>query len=168
MDKNEYFEQLYVQYHAKIYSYIDSRIHCRAVAEELANDVFVSVYRNLHTYDPNKSFIAVWLYAIAGNRLKNYYKSNRNHEQSYVFWEEGGMTAAEGSRDEIAEKELRLMLESVMKRLPERNRKIVWLKYFRNMTSQEIGEYMGLTSGNVRIILKRSLNAMKEILEQRE
>ena len=75
MDKNQYFETIYKEYFPKIYDYIRIRIRNPAVAEELAEDVFISVYKNLHVYDENRSFIATWLYAIAGNRLKNYYKS---------------------------------------------------------------------------------------------
>lgn len=78
MDKNEYFERIYYDYRDKIYEFIFYRVKNKEVAEDLTSDVFVSVYKNLHRYDENKSFITTWLYAIAYNRLKNYYKSRKN------------------------------------------------------------------------------------------
>ena len=116
MDKNQYFEMIYEEYFPKIYDYMRYRIRNPAVAEELAEDVFIAVYKNLHVYDENRSFIATWLYAI--------------------------------------------------RKLPKRNRQIVYMKYYHNMTSREIGKIMNLSSCNVRIILKRSLSILRKQLRR--
>ena len=75
MNKNEFFEQIYDDYKDKIYEFIFYKVSNKELAEDLTSDVFISVYKNLHRYDAEKSFITTWLYAIAYNRLKNYYKS---------------------------------------------------------------------------------------------
>ena len=67
--------------------------------------------------------------------------------------------------DCIAQKELSLLLEHAICVLPERNRQIVYMKYYRDMTSQEIASRLHVSSGNVRIILKRSLAKMQEVLK---
>ena len=72
MNKNEFFEQIYDDYKDKIYEFIFYKVSNKALAEDLTSDVFISVYKNLHRYDEEKSFITTWLYAIAYNRLKNY------------------------------------------------------------------------------------------------
>ena len=61
--------------------------------------------------------------------------------------------------------ELRIVLREVLLSLPERNRKVVIMKYYGNMTSKEIGGAMHISSGNVRVILKRSLDLMKKKLK---
>ena len=66
--------------------------------------------------------------------------------------------------DSSEQEELRLVLKNVMKELPERNRRIVLMKYYGNMTSREIGKCLDISPGNVRIILKRSLAMLKSKL----
>jgi RNA polymerase sigma-70 factor (ECF subfamily) len=166
MDKNQYFETIYKEYFPKIYDYIRIRIRNPAVAEELAEDVFISVYKNLHVYDENRSFIATWLYAIAGNRLKNYYKSWQYREYNIEDLEAIDYSNIKECRNDMEQVELRLVLDCLIRKLPKRNRQIVYMKYYHNMTSREIGKIMNLSSCNVRIILKRSLNTLRKQLRR--
>ncbi len=106
MTKDTYFEKIYGSYYQSILNYMFCRVHNRAIAEELSEQV-----------------------------------------------------------DCIAQKELSLLLEHAICVLPERNRQIVYMKYYRDMTSQEIASRLHVSSGNVRIILKRSLAKMQEVLK---
>ncbi len=72
MTKDTYFEKIYGSYYQSILNYMFCRVHNRAIAEELAADVFLLAYKNLDSYDHSKSFITTWLYAIAANHVRNY------------------------------------------------------------------------------------------------
>lgn len=164
MNKNEFFEQIYDDYKDKIYEFIFYKVSNKELAEDLTSDVFISVYKNLHRYDAEKSFITTWLYAIAYNRLKNYYKSRKNNVYSIECLIEMSNEIHIVKYDSSEQEELRLVLKNVMKELPERNRRIVLMKYYGNMTSREIGKCLDISPGNVRIILKRSLAMLKSKL----
>lgn len=164
MNKNEFFEQIYDDYKDKIYEFIFYKVSNKELAEDLTSDVFISVYKNLHRYDAEKSFITTWLYAITYNRLKNYYKSRKNNVYSIEYLIEMSNEIHIVKYDSSEQEELRLVLKNVMKELPERNRRIVLMKYYGNMTSREIGKCLDISPGNVRIILKRSLAMLKSKL----
>lgn len=166
MDKNGFFEEIYGGYYRKVYEFIYSRVRNPELAEDLTNDVFTAVYKNLHTYDASKSFISSWLYAIASNRLKNYYKSRKEKIYSTDYMIEMNMEQQSVSPDPMDQEELRIMLECLLQNLPERSRTIIQMKYYRDMTSREIGRNLNLSPGNVRVILKRTLDAMKNMLGQ--
>ena len=165
-DKKKYFEQIYNSYHDKIYNFIYFKIYNAQISEDLTSDVFLAAYKNLNRYDSDKSFITTWLYAIACNRLKNYYKSSsRKQEYSIENWTEKWEDTDMANDNMLERQEWRILLLEVLLQLPERNRKIVLMKYYDNMTSKEIGRKLDLSSGNVRIILKRSLELMKKKLK---
>ena len=86
MDKNQFFEEIYHEYYPSIYHFINCRVCNPACAEDIANDVFLAAYCNLHSYDASKGFITTWLYAIASNRLKNYYKKRQRLEGSFEYY----------------------------------------------------------------------------------
>ena len=165
MDKNTYFEHIYSDYYASIEHFLYSRIHNKQSSEDIANDVFLAAYRNLDFYDARKSFITTWLYVIAENRLKNYYKKQKHLEYSYeeIVEEKGEVSNVED--ETVHRKELRLVLDGAMSNLPERNQNIIRMKFYNDMTSNEIGKFLGISPGNVRIILKRSLLLMKGNLQ---
>lgn len=162
MTKDTYFEKIYGSYYQSILNYMFCRVHNRAIAEELAADVFLLAYKNLDSYDHSKSFITTWLCAIAANHVRNYYKRQKKWECILVGDE---IEELSEQVDCIAQKELSLLLEHAICVLPERNRQIVYMKYYRDMTSQEIASRLHVSSGNVRIILKRSLAKMQEVLK---
>lgn len=165
MDKNEFFEEIYVGYHEKIYEFIHCRVCSVVVAEDLTSDVFVAVYKNLHTYDSSKSFISTWLYAIAANRLKNYYKKNSAAVYSIDDMAEKDIVPYPDCPNPMEQEELRIMLDCLMENLPKRSREIICMKYYKNMTSMEIGQNLHISPVNVRVILKRTLGAMKDMLK---
>ena len=164
MKKDEWFEEIYDGYYGKIYEFIFHKVYNKELAEDLTNDVFVSVYKNLHMYDERKSFILTWLYTISWNRLKNYYKSRRRIECSINYMLEMNQESVISNNDLLEQHEWYLVLKKLILDLPERNRKVIVMKFYRNMTSREIGDSLGISPGNVRIILKRTLNTLNNRL----
>jgi RNA polymerase sigma-70 factor (ECF subfamily) len=164
MNKDEFFEEIYCSYYEKIYKYIYYKVYDVELAEDLANDVFVAVYKNLHRYDETKSFILTWLYAISSNRLKNYYKSRKTIEYSIECIIETDLESCVMNNCLFEQQEWHLVLQKMIWDLPERNRKVILMKYYGNMTSEEIGKSLDISPGNVRIILKRTLNTLKNKL----
>jgi len=164
MSEDKYFEQIYDDYWDKIYEFLFFKVNNKEIAEDLTSDVFFSVYKNLHKYDANKSFITTWLYAIAYNRLKNYYKSRKDiiYDTEYLIEMDNGIHIVKYDFSE--QEEWRIVLKNVIQELPERNKRIVFMKYYCNMTSKEIGRSLDISPGNVRIILKRSLAILKSKL----
>lgn len=163
MDKDRFFEQLYDEYYNQIYHYLCYKVQNTANAEDLANDTFMLVYKNIHIYDETKGMAVTWIFAIANNRLKNYYRSRKSMEYSYDSFESVPAEMLYDKNDCIAQKELSIVLEQMLAQLPQRNRQIIKMKYYDNMTSVEIGRRLQISSENVRVILKRSLSKMKKI-----
>ncbi len=164
INKDDYFREIYRLYRDKIYNFIYFKVYDMGLAEDLTNDVFVAVYKNLEKYDENKSFIVTWLYTISCNRLKNYYKSKRSAEYSIEYLMEKELEPWAVNCDLFEQKELGILLADAMRKLPERSRRVLIMKYYGDMTSVEIGRNLDISPGNVRIILKRSLNSLKESL----
>ena len=68
------------------------------------------------------------------------------------------------SDDLLEKKEWYIVLQKLIWDLPERNRNVILMKYYGDMTSKEIGNNLDISSGNVRIILKRTLSTLKSKL----
>ena len=161
------FEELYSRYYPAVLSYIEKRIQNYSDAEDLTMDVFVSVHKNFDKYDSRKANYATWIFVIANNRLKNYYRDKK------VFCE---MDESIASDDDFAGQiiaseyiaEMRQALFEALRSLNELQRKIVIYRYFYDKNATQISEMIGIPSGSVRVQLSRGLGKMKKYLLQHD
>lgn len=163
-DKKVRFEKMYQEQFAKAVKYVDMKIQDVDTAQDLVHEAFLACYRNIDTYDEEKSSMETWVYVAINNRLKNYYrdrKQNSDIDEMAEYLSDGRESEAE---EAVYLQECRDSLAFALDELPERNRQIVIMSYFQNMSSREIGDILGLSEGNVRIILSRSLTKMKKSL----
>lgn len=164
---NELFNTLYKEQYKKIYAYIFYKIGNIHDAEDLTHEIFLSCYRHIEEYDENKASLVTWLYFIASNRLKNYYRDKKMH----VDIEEYSDILPDGinhiTENSMFLEECREILADLLEELPDRQRKILIYSYFSDMNSKEIANELGISSGNVRITLMRILEKLKYKMEQR-
>lgn len=162
--KQQEFERLFNQYYLQVYKYIYKKTLDSYSSEDLAMDAFVSCWEKFDAFDPMKASFQTWLYVIANNKLKNYYRDKKDFDELSET-----VVATGDSQDELNEAihlaEMREHLASAIAELNESQRKIVILKYFGDKKSTDIAEMIGLSPGNVRIQLMRSLEKLRNYFE---
>ena len=127
-------------------------------------DAFLSCYQKFDQFDPQKASFQTWLYVVINNKLKNYYRDRKVHDDidecmEYVDTFEDDLIAAESL------KSMRNALANALEMLSEPQKSIVIMKYFKNMQAREIGDKLGLSYGNVRVHLARALNKLRDYFE---
>lgn len=159
------YEQMYEAYYQSVYAFVRSHIHQVEAAQDLTADVFMAAYRNWEKFDPQVGSIATWLYCITRNRLKNYYRSQRDLVSIEELQERGELQLLDGNQVQRIT-ELRDALARILESLPDRNRQIVVLRYFGGKSNQEIAEIMEMSHENVRVTLTRTLKKMQDLLKE--
>ena len=156
------FEEFYEANYSRVVQYIRRKLENLHDAEDLASEIFVYCYSHYEDYDPEKSSLTTWLYMIVNSRIKNHYRDAR----TYVDLEELVGVIPDETVDMdacIYLQQLRQGLERAMAKLPERQRKIVFMRYFEERSSAEIAAELGITPGNVRVLLSRALDTLEKL-----
>ena len=156
-------EQLTEKYSKSLLRYLCAHCHIREDAEDLLQDVLVSVYEHCEEFDPERCNEEAWLYIIAKRKLVSYYRRFRQSDSIDAM--EDYQLPGENSMEQAVN--LMACRQSVAKALAvldERSREIVVLKYFDELSYREIAEKLGLTEGNARVICSRALNRMQAAL----
>lgn len=149
------------------------------VAEDLAQDVFLRIYRSRSRYEPGAKF-STWLFTIAGNVARNAARSqNRRKEISEVDARQSAndsqsnliagiaLDASSLMPARVVEGEERAELVRIaVQALGERQRMALMLSRFENMSYVEIAEAMGLTTKAVKSLLSRARVNLKELLAE--
>lgn len=171
------FEQLVRQYQNRVLAILRNLISNQQLAEDLAQDVFLRIYRARENYVPNAKF-STWVFTITQNVARNAIRQlSRRKEQSVsglkpsevgqnITMEQlatdasGLQPARQLDRVEMSEV-VRMALET----LSERQRMAVLLAKFENMSYQEIADTMRLTVPAIKSLLSRARNNLKDALQ---
>lgn len=162
----EAFGLLYERYVGRIYNYIYYRTGNIYDAEDLTERVFVRAMRHISTYRNRGLPFSAWLYRIAHNLVANWHRDNSRRkeiplDESMVHHHSGEHPEAELL---IAEESERLV--RVIHCLPAERQQLLILKFVDHLSNIEIGLIMGRTEGAVKSLYHRTLNSLRDDLEQ--
>ena len=130
------------------------------IAEDLAQEVLISIYKNLHTFQPGRHF-APWLMTITVNRLKDHFRTahyKRKFETLDVTDFCPRMIADENSIDERA-----TVLENEMYQLSDKQRQAIELTKINGLSIKEAAEQMKCSEGSIKLLVHRGVTHLKTI-----
>ena len=157
------FETLYRQYEKLVFRTAYLITGSKEAAEDALQEVFVSVWKSRHTYDPNKGKLTTWLHRITVNQCS---KRKPGKTPATVSLEEKGVDLPEMKRsqpEDILVSKLEYdRLVKAMDKLDRRHRSVLVLRYFNDLSYQEIAEALEIPLGTVKSRLNQSLRYLKE------
>lgn len=136
----------------------------QGAAADLAAEVFERSLLARNGYDAGKASLKTWLFTIAHNLAINEWKSAQNRTALGVSVGLADRAPLPEERVVKAEQEQELL--AAVQRLAEREREVVALKFAARLSNGEIAALLGLSAGNVGVILFRALKQVKTELTQ--
>jgi RNA polymerase sigma-70 factor, ECF subfamily len=173
------FQELVHHYGDRVFSLVVRMVGNRAEAEDIAQEVFVTVWKSIETFR-GEARLSTWLLRIAANHAKNrikYLARRATDKQGLDDAPEGSMAdvgkaPAQGhvrTPDDLYEAAERGgAIERAIAALDEDQRLVVILRDVEELSYEEIGEITGLPEGTVKSRLHRARLALKERLEPTE
>ncbi|MEM1303313.1 MAG: sigma-70 family RNA polymerase sigma factor [Planctomycetota bacterium] len=169
------FEELMRRYQTRVVSLMVHLVGRRDMAEDLAQDVFLRVYRARERYVPGSKF-STWLFTIANNVASNALRSLSRRKESTapaLPGETGAnplehMAAAASALmpARLADKaEMQAVVARAIEGLNERQRTAVLLAKFEQLSYAEIGEIMDMTPQAIKSLLSRAREKLRTLLE---
>jgi len=175
-DSAEAFEQLVVRYQTRLLTVLEHLCGNRTQAEDLAQEVFLRVYRARKRYVPGAKF-STWLFKIANNVASNARRSRRRRREVNLVGRESGPLGAR-PLDKLAQAASGLMptrrldkaeiveaVQLAMQSLNDRQRMVVLLSKFEEMSYTDIADTMGMTTPAIKSLLFRARGQLRTILE---
>lgn len=175
-DNAEAFEELVTRYQGRLLAVLRHLVSRREQAEDLAQEVFMRVFRARKSYQPQAKF-STWLFTIANNVARNAKRSQARRHEVNVAGADGDdegppaidqmALAASGLMptrmlDKVERAEIvRLAIDA----LNERQRMAMLLSKFEGMSYIEIGESMGLSLQATKSLLSRARENLRLLLE---
>jgi RNA polymerase sigma-70 factor (ECF subfamily) len=168
------FNILIEKYNKPIIHFMFRMVHNQAVAEELAQEVFLRVYRSRQTYRAEAKF-TTWLYRIATNLGVNHARDTKHERAAQNVYldqpdpESGTTPDVADSRptaehEMVREERMRAIRQHVMA-LPERQRTAVLMHKYQGLDYKQIGEVLKLSESATKSLLFRAYQTLREKLK---
>ena len=169
------FNYLIEKYHRQIVHFMFRMVHNQAVAEELAQEVFLRVYRSRESYRAEAKF-TTWLYRIATNLGVNHARDNKHERAAQNVYldqpdaETGTTPDVADSRSTVEQEMLRdermrAIRQHVMA-LPERQRNAVLMHKYQEMDYKQIGDVLKLSESATKSLLFRAYQTLRDTLKE--
>ena len=154
------FEKIFSIYHNRIYNFC-LRLHQSSDdAGETVQRVFVALWEQRVQVDENKS-LAPYLYTIARYIVYQDFRQQVYKKAAFDHFILNSIDLNETTKDEVFYNELLSFLESVIERLPERQREIFKLNRFSGLTYHQIADQLNITENTVDTQIRRALKFIR-------
>ncbi len=136
-------------------------------ADDLSQEIFIRAYQNLRQFDQDKKFFT-WLYTLGINLIRNHLKIKakdaENHTMDHQFHEPQTKGDPSGEGEFPSEESMRRLDEN-MQKLPVDMREAIILKYYQDLTFEEVAAITGDSLSAVKMRVYRGLQRLKQLME---
>ncbi|WP_245856018.1 RNA polymerase sigma factor [Paenibacillus rigui] len=153
----EHYAFIVKLYKDKVYALLRGMGASAADAQDLTQETFIKAYRKLASHDPDKSFPS-WLYAIAANLFKDFYKRKRWPECELDL---NQPAPVDGPEEQWLLTEQRSEIHRRLGQLPANYRMVLLLRYTNDLTYEEIAESLGIPVSKVQNDLYRAKKSLQ-------
>ena len=170
------FEQLVAKYQSRLVGILEHLVPGKSQAEDLAQEVFMRIYRARERYVPGAKF-STWLFTITHNVASNAIRKLSRRKEVHIQNTPSGSVAVQPLEKMAKERsalmparqldrsELATIVQAGIQQLNERQRMAILLSKFEGMSYQEIATTMDLTPQAVKSLLSRARGNLRDILE---
>ncbi|HEV2776427.1 MAG TPA: RNA polymerase sigma factor [Solirubrobacteraceae bacterium] len=158
------FDELYRRHHRRVLMQARKLCASREVAEEVAQEAFLSLWRGAHAYRPGSGSVGAWLSSMVRNRAIDAWRCAAVRPVSVEMVDNGAgqLPATGGPEPAVPERALAL---SLIGELPAPQKEAVFLAYFGDMTHSEIAAHAGAPLGTIKGRIRLGLERMRPGLE---
>ena len=166
-DDRKAFSELFDRYKGKVVSYLYYQCKDQCIAEELAQEAFLRVYRFRESYDSDRNFKS-WLFTIARNLMMDHFRKKKEVQLDVGVVEN---TTVDNNIDDseviLVGKADRRMLKEALKKLPATQNEALSL-WMEELSYDEMARIMGKSAQAVKNLVHRARKSLIEIISQEE
>lgn len=169
-DPHYSFEMVYQEYNQKIVHYLSGLVGPNE-AEDLTQEVFNKVYRNLNRFR-GESSLATWIFQIASNTAKDTFRSPLSRLEAVKIpcadtIEQSGRSIHQSRiplplDQRYIQQEMQQCIREFVGKLPLAYREVILLSQFEDFSNQEISKILDISLSNVKIRLHRGRTLLKK------
>lgn len=159
------YAELVKCYQSVLYKHIRRMVIDHDDADDLLQETFVKAWQNLHRFE-GKSKLKTWLYTIASNVCITFLNKKKQRFFLPIVDVSGELTRKLSQNQDLVDgDEIQLKFQAALLKLPEKQRLVFNMKYFDELTYEEIAEITGVSVGGLKANYHHAVKKIEDILK---
>ena len=150
------------RYQRPVFQMIFNLIQDRHAAEDVTQEVFVTIYQKLSRFDPMRCRFSTWLFTIARNKSINYLRKKR----PTVLMDSQEIPSSANPGDSVDKEEFYQQMDEALNQLPPRQKRAFMLAEFENLPYDQIAQVECVSIGTIRSRIHRAKKKLQKALKQ--
>lgn len=159
------FQLLYDQYSPALYGVVLRIVREDEQAQDLLQDIFIKIWKNLDAYDASKGRLFTWLLNVARNTAIDSLRSRKTHPFGAIRTDEENVHIVDKQYNTEQPNSDYIGLKEVVDRLRPERKQLIDLVYFGGYTHEEAAEELKLPLGTVKTRVRAALQELKELFK---
>ncbi len=157
------YGKIYGVYYRRIYRYCLFNTRSRELAQDICQETFVKAWKALPAFSLKKgSSLQAFLFKIARNLIIDISRKKKTESLENYH----GLVSEEDLEGQIDKREENKVLRRAISELSEKERQIIVLHYFEELSGAEIAKVVGMREGALRVRTHRTLKKLKDLIEK--
>lgn len=157
------FAPIYNRYYDEIFVYISRRIEDHDMVADITSKTFANCLGNLHKFKYMGVPFSAWLYKIAINEVRQFFRQRKNFPRMVCLTESDFAEIKQETVEESKYEHAYELVPKLLSQLNENELQCIELRFFEKKSFKEIGFTLGLTEVNAKVRTYRILKKLKEI-----
>lgn len=163
-------EQIYDLYKALLFGMILSIVKNREEAEDVLQEVFLKIWEKAGTFDEERGHVYSWIIRLSRNKAIDRIRSKgyKMQQKASVRIDESRFTPEDNESDPLETtifSDRADLVKKALEEIPEAQREVITIAYYRGMTQSEIADYLDLPLGTIKTRTRMGMIKLKKILE---
>jgi RNA polymerase sigma-70 factor (ECF subfamily) len=158
---------LYDRWMRALYSLVFHLLKDANDAEDVVEETFWQAWRKASSYEPSKGAVSTWLLTIGRRKALDRIRSKKRQKEEPIEREQSFADLASTGKDPLQDvegKELREQVRNALRELPDEQREVLELGYFKGMSQSEIADATGQPLGTVKTRMRLAMQKLREPL----
>ncbi|MBC7426237.1 MAG: RNA polymerase sigma factor [Bacteroidia bacterium] len=162
--EKEAFSYLYENYSSVLYGVIMKVMDMQEEANDVLQDAFVKIWRNIESYDTNKGRLYTWMLNIARNTAIDYLRSKQHKNESKNQNIEDSVYTINRSV-KVEQQTDAIGVKQLIGKLPDEQRKVIELVYFKGYTQDEASKELEIPLGTVKTRVRAAIGTLRKVFK---
>lgn len=159
------FEEIYERYYSRIYAYVSYRIIHPQDTEDAVSKIFTKVLEKRATYQHHLGNFDAWIFTIAKNTVRDYFRK-KSILQFFSLEERDHLPWEHTVEEQFQLEEEKLLLRKCIHSLPKKDQQLIALRYGGELSYEDMGTILHLSTSNVGVRLHRILKTLRIKMEE--
>jgi RNA polymerase sigma-70 factor, ECF subfamily len=151
-------EELWKEYHTKLYAFIRSKVYDDAACDDILHNVFLKMHSSLQSLKDSTK-LQSWLYQITRNTITDYFRSEKTTEAIPERIPQPNKDSERKIMQEVSQ-----CLHPLIQLLPDKYREAIILSELKGLTQKEVAKFQGISLSGAKSRIQRGRIQLKKML----